>query len=268
MIVVIVFVTAIPAIGRTGLQDTVGLDENPGAYIPLDLTFYDENGTSIALREILDRPVILTLVYLDCSHMCPQLLSALATAVDTMQLAPGKDYRLVTVSFDENDTPADARNSKANYTTSIERPFTGEAWKFLTGDAENIRIIAEAVGVRFRKMDHGFDHPEVLIFLSPEGRITKYMNVPKYDYGMAYPVIFSTMEMQTAIGEAARNEVDAAMAGTPLYCFLHEPPGQRRLFAVMKILGVITLMLLAILYVVLRSTGREARAGDGGRSGK
>jgi len=256
LIIAMTLLAAAAAWGQPGLYGTAGLDEKPGGRIPLDLTFYDENGENIELREILDKPVILTLVYLDCSHMCPQVLSGLATAVDAMQLTPGKDYRLVTVSFDEGDTPVDARNGKANYTTSITRHFPKDAWKFLTGDRENIRRITEAVGIRFKKMDHGFVHPEVLTFISTEGKITKYMNVPKYNYGLAYPVVFSTMEMQTAIGEAAGNEVSATRAGTPLYCFLHEPPGQAKFFSLMKVVGIITLISLAVLYVLLKSTGK------------
>jgi protein SCO1/2 len=256
------------ASGQTGMNGTAGLTEKPGSFIPADLTFYDENGDRTVLGELLDKPVILTLIYLECSHMCPQLLSGLSTAVDKMQLTPGKDYRLVTVSFDESDTPGDARNRKVNYTASITRPFPPDAWKFLTGDRENIRKITEATGIRFKKMDHGFVHPEVLIFISPEGMITKYMKASKYNYGIAYPISFSAIDLSTGIGEASVGKIGLRDNREPLYCFPHDPPVQRKVFSLMKVLGVITLISLATLYIILKSAGRNGRMNRKGTDGE
>jgi len=234
-------------------QGKARLDPKPGAFIPMDLTFRDEGGKEISLRQVVDRPVILSLVYYSCSHICPQMLAGLSTAADAMKFLPGRDYRMVTLSFDEDDTPSDAMNAKKNYTEAIQRPLEPDAWKFLTGDRENIRKIAGSAGISFEKTGHGYVHPEVLIFLSPAGRITRYMPVEKYDYGVAYPVSFSPVGMEKAVAEASAGRVSRGGIATPLYCFLHEPSGQARYFTIVKTAGLLTLILLALFYTALRA---------------
>ena len=111
------------------------------------------------MRELIDKPTILTLVYYHCSHICPQMLLGLSEVLAKLEMIPGKDYRVITISLDETDTPEDARNQKINYIKAINGPFPDDSWNFLTGNGENIRKIAETIGITFRKEVHGFIHP-------------------------------------------------------------------------------------------------------------
>ncbi len=235
-----------------GYQNTAGLDERPGQFIPSDLAFRDEKGNTVKLNSLMDKPSVLILTYYTCSHICPQMLGGLADVLNKLPLEPGKDYGLITLSFDESDTPEDARRQKANYLKAADMPFPEDAWKFLTGERNAIKGLLEAVGIRVKRADHGFVHPEVLIFLAPGGRITRYLPVSKYHYGVAYPITFSEVELATGITEASRGKVSTAAKKEPLYCFLHEPEQQKRFFRILRISGLITLVLLLSLFFFLR----------------
>ncbi len=235
-----------------GYQDAVGLEERAGQFIPSDLVFRDERGDTVMLKSLMEKPSVLILTYYTCSHICPQMLGGLAEVLNKLPFQPGKDYGLITLSFDESDTPEDARSQKANYVRAANMPFPEGAWKFLTGEGNAIRKLSEAVGIRVKRADHGFVHPEVLIFVAPGGRITRYLPVSKYHYGVAYPVTFSEVDLVTGITEAAQGKVSTAAKKEPLYCFLHEPVQQKRFFSMLRISGVITLALLFLLFFFLR----------------
>jgi protein SCO1/2 len=236
--------------GETGLQ------EKTGNVIPADLTFYDETGKKVNLRDMIDRPTMLAVVYYSCSRMCPQLLEGLAISLGRLKLVPGKDYRVLTVSFDDRDTPESARNVKKNYMKAIDRPFPEDAWRFLTGTGDDARRLCEALGISVMKSGHGFIHPEVLIFLAPGGKITRYMQVTKYDYGLSYPITFTDFELSQAVADAGQGKVCTVGGTMPLYCFAHEPSGQEAFFQIMKITGLVTLLMILSLFFYLR---REER---------
>jgi len=237
------------------------LNERLGFTIPDDIVLHDEIGTEVKLGDLIDRPAILTLVYYHCSHICPQMLFGLAGALSRLDLVPGRDYRVITLSFDDDDTRLDARTQKINYIKAIDRPFPEGSWKFLTGDRNNIEKVARAVGIKYKKVMHGFIHPEILIFVSPERKITKYLHVSTSSYGVQYPVIFSTLEFVGALADASRGAVGDHIKRTPLLCFPHEPEQQERFFHLLSILGAITLLLLLALFIYLNAAGRKSAGG-------
>jgi protein SCO1/2 len=235
-----------------------GLDERPGSVIPLDLTFQNEEGKNVVLKELIDRPTVLMLVYYDCSHICPQMLGGLAKSLGDLQLVPGKDYRVITVSFDDTEKPEEARTQKRNYIRAINRPFPEDAWRFLTGDRDNIRRLSDAVGIRYKNAEHGFIHPEVLVFVSPRGLITRYMHVPKFNYGVADPMVLSSLGLKNAFLDASMERVSTGGSVTPMYCFLHEPANQERFYNMLKVSGTLTVLALFFLFVYLKGRRRSA----------
>ncbi len=256
MVIALLFVFRGAASAGRNWMEKPGLQERPGNVIPADLTFYDETGKKVNLRDMIDRPTMLSVVYYNCSHMCPQFLEGLAMSLGKLKLVPGKDYRVLTVSFDSKDTPGIARSVKRNYIKAIDKPFPDDAWRFLTGSDDNARRLCEALGISVMKSGHGFIHPEVLIFLAPGGRITRYMQVSRYDYGLSYPITFTDFELSQAVAGAGQGKVCAVGGTAPLYCFAHEPSRQEAFFTIMKITGVVTLLMIVSLFVYLR---REER---------
>ena len=90
----------------------IGIEEKTGQTIPADITLYDENGAEVRLGDLLGKPAILTLVYYTCDRICPQMLAGLAQVLPQLSLTPDKQYRVLTVSFDETDTPEIARSQE------------------------------------------------------------------------------------------------------------------------------------------------------------
>jgi hypothetical protein len=116
-----------------------------------------------------------------------------------------------------------------------------------------------------REPPHGFDHPEVLIFLSPDGKISSYHFITKYRYGVSYPVAFSPVDFTAAIRDASSGKVAAAEDMEPLYCFLYEPQYQEIFYRMLKIAGVASLIALSAFFAVLGIAGRTnaGRKGSG-----
>ncbi len=163
----LVFLQTAVAHAPAGTQP-IGIEEKIGQTIPPDIVLSDEQGRKVTLAALIKRPTIVTLVYYKCSRFCPQLLAGLASALPHVELTADKDYQVMTVSFDANDTPALARDLKRNYLMAVNRPFPADAWRFLSGDRANIEKLCTAVGFTFRKEMDGFAHPMTLIILSPD----------------------------------------------------------------------------------------------------
>jgi protein SCO1 len=250
------------------ISQDIGISEKTGDYIPLDLTFRDENGAFMKLRDIIRKPTILTLVYLTCDRICPQALGGLAAVMGNVKLTPGMEYQLITISFDERDDPDIAREKKVNYVKATGMHFPQDAWKFLTGDRESIRSITDAIGFHFQQDGHGFIHPVVLIFLSAEGRITGYDYLSKYQYGVEYPIIFSPAELTLELANASRGTVMSSVKKQVLYCFSHQPANQDRFFMLLSVAGVVTLLAMIGFFIYLKTTGRKRDLESGKVNGK
>jgi len=204
---------------------------------------------------------MLVLVYYTCSRFCPQLLAGLASALPQIGLTPAKDFQVMTVSFDANDTPALARDLKRNYLMAVNRPFPANAWRFLSGDRANIEQLCTAVGFTFRKEHDGFAHPVALIILSPDRRITRYIHVAKFAYGVEYPITFSPIGLSQALAAADKGKTGAATREGFLFCFPHEPQRQQVFYHILAAVGAGTIIGLALLFVYLALSGRKPREG-------
>ncbi|MEJ2695834.1 MAG: SCO family protein [Candidatus Sulfobium sp.] len=245
---------------QVGVFSRVGLDYREGRYLPPDITLRDETGRTVTTGGLLDRPAVLVLTYYRCTHICPEMLAAVTDVIGKISLEPGKDYRIITLSFDDRDTPSVAKQLKVNYVKAIGRSLPEGSWKFLTGDRENIRRVLTAVGYGVKEKAEGFDHPAVLVFISPGGKITRYMNVSKFRYGLAYPVSFSPVDFTTSIMDASMGKTAIADNRAPLYCLLYKPVHEVTFFRLLQVSGLTMLVILGSLFVFLAVTaGRHEK---------
>ncbi len=228
-------------------SSVVGITPMLGRKVPLDLTFLDENGKSVSLRELVHTPVVLTLVYLHCPNICPFLLQNLAGVFNQMPAEPGRDYVALSISFDERETPASAREQKKIFLEMIGRPFPADAWRFLTGDRDNIRKLTDAVGFRYKRVGNDFAHPVAVIALSPEGKITRYL------YGMD-PLPF---DLKMALVEASHGTIGPAISKVVQFCFSIDPKGHKLVFNALKVTGTVTLFFAGLFILFLLFKGRR-----------
>ncbi len=225
-----------PAFGHgtaAGKAD-ITLEERLGQYLPADAVFADENGNLANLRKLIDKPTIIAPVYLGCMHECPMLLAGLAQVLGRMDLIkPGRDYQVITLSFDENDTPAIAREKKRDYLKAIGRPVPEDSWKFLTGDAANIRKFTDSIGFKFhRDSEHEFSHPVTLVVVARDGKIVRYLD------GFS----FLPFEVTMALTEAAEGRVGTTTQKVLQYCFSYDPLKKSYVFNILRVTGAVMVL--------------------------
>jgi protein SCO1/2 len=225
----------------------MGVEEKLGRKVPPDTVFRGEDGTKVTLGDLIKRPTVISLVYHSCGHTCPTLLAGLADLLGRVDLKPGTDFSLLTISFDEMDTPEVAKERKRNYLAAIGKPFPESEWKFLTGDLENIRKFTDSVGFNFMREKNGFNHPVVLIVLSPDGKIVRYL----------YGKNFLPFDIKMAVAEAAQGKVGLSVQRLLLFCYSYDPPGRTYVFNILRVYGVVMILLIVSLFVYLTVTRKK-----------
>lgn len=228
----------------------VGIDERLGGTLPGDLTLMDESGQPVTIGELINGPTVFSLVYLRCQGLCPLLLRGESELMAQMDRRPGDGYRLVTVSFDETDTPADAMHARKNYLGAVGGdPFPASGWKFLTGDRENIERLTEAFGFRYEHTGDGFSHVPALIVVSPKAKIVRYI----------YGINFLPFDFKMALAEAEKETIGLSARRVLLYCFRYDPEGKKYVFNILKVTGTVTVFSAIILFSYLVRSGRKRR---------
>jgi len=242
-----------PPAAPTFKPEEVGIDEKLGTSIPLDLELKDEDGKAVTLRQLIDKPTILTLNYFRCAGICTPQLSGVVEVLNRTQAIPGQEFQVLTVSFDERDTPEVAAQKRTNYLGEITRPFPPAAWRFLTGSSATTQALADAVGFKFKRVDEDFVHAAAIIFISPKGQITRYM----------YGVTYLPADLQMAAQEAARGEAQPTISKFLKFCFSYDPAGRRYVLNTTSIGATIIILAAAVFVFMLARRGRKTKSEEG-----
>lgn len=252
-----------PEIGSTdnglpkALQD-VGIDQRLNEQVPLDTVFRDETGREVRLGEYFNhgRPVIITLVYYQCPMLCDQVLNALTGSLKSLSFDVGREYEVLTVSFDPREKPELAAEKKEDYMARYGRAGAGAGWHFLTGEQQSIDVLAKAVGFRYTydEKTKQFAHASGIMLATPEGKLARYF------YGIEY----SPKDLRLGIVEASTGKVGTPVDALMLYCFHYDPASGKYGLAIMNIVrlaGMLTVIGIFVLLFVLRRRGGQAAAG-------
>jgi protein SCO1/2 len=225
-------------------QQGIGIEEKLGEYVPLDIIFNDENNGRVSLKDLIRTPTLLVPVYYSCPNVCSFLLFNLAGTLNQLTADPGKDYVVLAFSFDETEKSNLASEKKKMYLKMIEKPFPEDAWRFLTGDQENINKLAHAIGFGFKRQGQDFLHPVTLVTLSSDGKITRYI----------YGTEFLPFDIKMALMEASEGRVGPTLSKVLKFCFSYDPKGRKYVFNTLKVTGIVTLLfaLAFILFLVLK----------------
>jgi protein SCO1/2 len=246
-----------PADGQRprALRD-VGFDQRLDEQVPLDLVFRDEAGQTVRLGDYFHgKPVILVLAYYRCPMLCTEVLNGLVRALMDVPFAPGKDFEILTVSFDPRETPELAAAKKKTYLERYGRPGAEAGWHFLTGAQEPIKRLTEAVGFRYTydaRQDQ-FAHASGIMILTPAGKISRYF----------YDIRYSPRDLRLGLVEASENRIGSKVDQVLLFCFHYEPAAGKYGPTVMNLVrlgGVLTMLAIGALVGVLwRLERRKAR---------
>jgi protein SCO1 len=240
----------------------IDIEQKLGNQIPLDLKFRDETGREVRLGEYFGkgRPVALTLVYYECPMLCSQILNGAVGAFQGMQFTAGKEFEVVTVSFDSREGPELAARKKETYLRRYKREGAEAGWHFLTGDEASVKALADAVGFHYvwDEESQQFAHASAVMVATPAGRLSHYF------YGIDY----APKDLRLAFVEASEGKIGSPVDALLLFCYHYDPASGRfaPVMGVLRAAGVLTVFgVVALLYYLMRKTRRrEAELSAGG----
>jgi protein SCO1/2 len=233
-----------------GTDGRVELIEQLGQKIPLELDFVDSQGNKVTLDQLVDRPTLMVPVFYNCRNVCNMLLGGLSAVLPQIKLDAGEDYNVVTFSFDPLETPEMAAHSKKTFMTAMQMPsYPKEAWKFLTGNQENIIKLTDAAGYYFKKEGDEFLHPIATFVVTKDGTIVRYLIGQR----------FSPIDLSMAMLEASEGRIGRPVRKALQFCFSYDPEGRRYVFNLMRVSGTVILLTLGSFLLFLILSGRKKR---------
>lgn len=234
----------------------IGIQQRLGAQLPLDAAFRNEQGRNVKLGDFFGRqPVVLMLVYYRCPMLCTQVLTGFLKSSQAVPLEIGRDYQVVTVSFDPRETSELAAEKKGNYVKAYRREGAAQGWHFLTGDRESIGRLTEAVGFRYQfdPKSGQFAHASGIVLATPAGRLSRYF------YGIEY----EPDDLRLGLVESSSGRVGSVVDQVLLLCYHYDPLTGKYGLAIsnaLHIAGVLTMLLLGgFLVVMYRRERRRTR---------
>ncbi len=232
----------------------IAIEQKLGEQVPADVELTDEEGKTVRLGDYLgDRPTILVLAYFRCPNLCDQTINSLLERLrhQKFPFTAGKEFQILTVSFDHREKPELAAAKKENYVLSYGRPGVAAGWHFLTGQEENIRRLADAVGFRYRyepERDQ-YAHASGIMLLTPEGKVSRYF------LGVGY----NGRDLQLGLVEASRGSVGSPVDRLMLLCFPYDGATGKYTMSVLTLVRATSILTVLVLLVCLvRAVRRPA----------
>jgi len=251
VLVIVVLAARVGALAQSRPQ--LGIVEKLGNTLPGGLILYDEDGNGVTLGSLLGKPTILTFVYYRCPGICSPLLTELSRVVDRMDMEPGIDYRILTLSFDPREGPELARGKKESYLSALKRKVDPSFWRFTTADSLTILALTDSAGFYFREEGNDFVHAGALIILSPEGKITRYMN------GIQY----LPFDVKMALVEAGDGKVGPTIAKILKFCYAYDPEARTYALNITRVGGIATVLVVGVvMYVFVVRPRRKSPEGN------
>ncbi|MDA7859377.1 SCO family protein [Mariniblastus sp.] len=224
----------------------IGVDSQTGESIVRDITFHDEENRFVQIGKYFDgtRPVMLSFNYSDCPKLCSVQLENMTDTLRDIKFKVDEDFQMISLSIDPNEQTSRAKQSKAKYVkrySKFDRENSQDGWHFLTGDEDDIQLLADICGFRYKYVREQklYSHPPVFILISPEGKIVRYIHGLNYDAGT----------IEQALVESAKGKIGSPIniLNYGLGCFTFNESTGRYTFqamAIMRIGGAFTTILL------------------------
>ena len=234
----------------------VGIDEHLDARLPLDTQFQAHDGRIVRLGDFFDgkQPVILTLNYYKCPMLCGLMLNGLTDTLKELDWSVGREFRVVTISFEPRETPQLANLKRQNYLQYYGRPSAAAGRSFLVGRQPSIAAVLAATGFRIAWNEERGEwmHVAAPILCTPDGRISRYL----------YGVAFEPKTLRLSLVEASEGKVGTTLDRVLLYCYHYDGTGYS--LAAMNVARAgagLTLLIVVIFLSVLWSRERRRRKG-------
>ena len=195
-----------------------------------DYDFLDGSGKRVTLDSMRGKPVLLSLIYTSCYHICPTVTSNLAKNVRIAREALGDDsFSVLTVGFDTaNDTPDRMRLFAKQRNIDINN------WQFVSASAATIKGLANDVGFSYFSTAKGFDHMIQGTLVDAEGKVYRQI------YGMAPepPALVEPLKEILYDKQVAASPVEGWINNIKLFCTVYDPATGRYHFDYSLFIGI------------------------------
>jgi protein SCO1/2 len=246
-----------PANTRPPRLENVGIEQHLNAQLPPDLIFRDDAGKTVKLGDYFGgKPLILNLVYYNCTMLCGEALAGLASAMRLVKFDVGNEFDVVTVSFDPRETSEMAAVKKVDYVKRYGRANAAAGWHFLTGQPDSINALTKTVGFQYQydAKSSQYAHATAIMVLTPQGRISRYF------YGVDFP----PKDLRMGLVEASQGKIGNAVDAVLLYCYHYNPETGKygaMVANILRLAAAATILLLGGLIFILwrldRSVARK-----------
>jgi protein SCO1 len=249
-----------PANTRPPRLENVGIEQHLDAQVPPDLTFRDDTGKTVKLGDYFGhKPLILNLVYYNCTMLCGEALAGLSSAMRLVKFDVGNEFDVVTVSFDPRETPEMAVAKKIDYVKRYGRANAAAGWHFLTGQPDSINALTKVVGFQYQydAKSNQYAHATAIMVLTPQGRISRYF------YGVDFP----PKDLRMGLVEASQGKIGNAVDQVLLYCYHYDPETGKygaMVSNILRLAAAATILIMGIFLFILwrldRSVTRKKAA--------
>jgi protein SCO1/2 len=244
-----------PASARPPELKHVGIEQRLNQQIPLSLEFRDEAGNQVQLGQYFGKgPVVLNFVYFHCPMLCGQVLQGLTGALRAIGYTVGRDFTVLTVSFDPHETPEMAAAKRKTVLATYGRPEAKKGWHFLTGSSASVAALTQAAGFQYQysPQENQYAHPTAILMLTPAGKIAQYY------YGIEY----APRDLRLGMVEASQGQIGTLTDEALLYCYRYNSRTgtySAIIGRVLRISGVVWLAMVGAFLVVMFRTEPKNR---------
>jgi protein SCO1 len=219
----------------------IGFVEKQGQYAAMDTKLVNEQGDTVLLKDVIDKPTILNLVYFRCPGTCSPLMWGVSKFIQEVDLKFGTDYQVITVGFDPSETIDLGIKKKANYVATLKNKDLGKDWHFFVSDSANIARLTESVGFHYKWLNNQYAHPTELIALGADGRIIRYLR----------GIEFLPFDIKITMVEAADGKIGPSINRLLAICYSYDDKRSDFVFNVTKVAGIVILFFVVVIFLIL-----------------
>ena len=244
LLVLSLFLIGIKSNSQTSLfnqQMQIGFEEKQGQYADLSTKLVNESGDTVLLKEVINKPTILNLVYYQCPGTCSPLMWGISKFIDQVDLRLGKDYDVLTISFDPTERIDLGIKKKASYLSTMKDKESAKQWHFFVSDSLDIAKLANSVGFNYEKLNDQYVHPTGLIALASDGKIVRYLR----------GIDFLPFDIKITMVEAAEGKIGPSINRLLAVCYSYDDQGNQFVFNVTRVSAIVIMFFIGVIFFVL-----------------
>jgi protein SCO1 len=222
-------------------QMQVGFEEKQGQYVDLNVRLVNESGDTVLLKDVINKPTILNLVYFQCAGTCSPLMWGVSKFIDGVDLQLGKDYNVITISFDPTERIQLGINKKDSYISTMKKKAEAKNWLFFVSDSVDLAKLTQSVGFNYQRVNDQFVHPTGLIALAADGKIVRYLR----------GIDFLPFDIKITMVEAAKGKIGPSINRLLAICYGYDSKGNQFVFNVTRVSAIVISFIVILIFLIL-----------------